>query len=323
MVKLATVPPCMADARKAAAAIAAQGVSRVVLFGSVARGDAGPNSDIDLVAIHDDLDYSTRYRRSDDLGQLASAATGRRVFVYATDWPEWNHRAKGVPTSLESAITADAVTLYHREPVGVRWGKEIGMPTSDRGEAIGRLHNARRAVFGICTHLAISQPEESALADRDAGYYLFATRDRMCALCADAHMAMETGLKALIHLAGSRPARTHDLDQLLDALPASRNIRLRAMFVNVTAEQSSRWREAGAYEYADSPLEKLVPHAYHMARTAIDVVRYAADRLAGSEAARLIHKATLEAETGLDRWDLTTEDPYETLGLPPPPEPSE
>lgn len=322
MSKLATVPPCLADARKAAATIASEGVSQVLLFGSVARGDAGPGSDIDLVAIHDDLDYSIRRQRSEHLGELATAVTGHRVFVYVTDWPEWTRRAFGVPTSLESAVTADAVTLYHRKPVDVSWEKEIGMPTSDREEAIGRLHNARRALFGIGNHLTMGQSEESALEDRDAGHYLFATRDRMCVLCANAQMAMETGLKALLHLGGTRPARTHDLKHLLDALPVKHRDRLRAMFMEVKISQASKWREAGAYEYADWSLEELVPHAYHMTRTAVAVTRFAANRLAGSEAARLIHKASLEAEAGLDRWDLTAADPYEKLGQPPPPDPS-
>ena len=313
-------PPCMADAERAAEAVAVEDVSEVLLFGSVARGDAGPDSDIDLVAIHDDLDYSTRRERSHELGRRAGEAAGHRVFVYVTDWPEWTHRATEVSTSLECAITADAVTLYHREPHGVRWGKEIGMPATNRQEATARFDNARRSLFGVGNHLMMSPSERSALEDRDPGYYLSATRDRMCALCAGAQMAMETSLKALIHLRGIRPARTHDLDELLAALPTAQRDHLRSMFVEVTPKTVSKWREAGAYEYADWSLDALVPHAYHIARTSIAVSRYAADRLRQSEAARLIHKVALEAEGRLDRWDLTADDPYDMVGQPPPPE---
>ena len=46
-----TVVPCRADAERAAAALADVGVSRVVLFGSVARGGATERSDIDLAAM--------------------------------------------------------------------------------------------------------------------------------------------------------------------------------------------------------------------------------------------------------------------------------
>ena len=329
-----------------------------------------PGSDIDLVAIPydmagqppppqipDDLDYSSRRERSDDLKELAGSVVvhrvsvyvtdwpewpprrlglltprevgpsplagsvvAHRVSVYVTDWPEWTHRATRVSTSLECAITADAVTLYHREPNGVRWGKEIGMPTTNEGEAAGRLHNARRALFGVNDHLTMSLSERSALEDRDPGYYLLGMRDRMCRVCADAHMTMESSLKALIHLGGMRPARTHDLDELLSPLPAAQRDHLRGMFVEVSPEQASKWREAGAYEYADWSLERLVPHAYHMARTSIGLARYVADLLSGTEPGRLINKVAARSEDMLDGWDLSAGDPFEVVGQPPPPE---
>ena len=169
----------------------------------------------------------------------------------------------------------------------------------------------------------MSLSERSALEDRDPGYYLFAIRDRMCILCAHAHMAMESSLKALIHLGGIRPARTHDLDELLSALPAAQRDHLRGMFVEVSPEQASKWREGGAYEHADWSLDRLVPHAYHMARTSIGLARYTTDLLSGTEVARLIDKVALSAEHMLDGWDLSGEDPFEVVGQPPPPELSE
>lgn len=314
--------PCITDAERAAEAVAVEGVSRVLLFGSVARGEAGLDSDIDLVAIHDDLDYSTRRERSDELARLARQASGCRVFVYVTDWPEWTHRADNVSTSLEYSITADTVTLYERAPNGVRWGKEIGMPKTNQEEAAARLHNAHRALFGVQSQLRMSVAERNALQDRDADYYRFALRDRLCLLCAHAQMAMETSLKALMHLEGSRPARTHDLARLLGTLRAADSAHVRKLFVNVTPEEASMWRQAGAYEYADWGLGHLVPEAYRMARTSIAVSRYAASRLPGLDIARLVNKTALESRKRLDLWDLTAEDPYESIGQPPPPHPS-
>ena len=98
----------------------------------------------------------------------------------------------------------------------------------------------------------------------------------MCLLCGHAQMAMETSLKALIHLGGARPARTHDIATLLGALPRERRDHLTAMFADVTPGQASEWREAGAYEYSDWSLDRLVPHAYHMARISIAISRHAA-----------------------------------------------
>ena len=312
--------PCMADAKTAAEAVAVTGVSKVLLFGSVARGEAGPDSDIDLVAIHDDIDYSTRSERSDHLRRRAREAAGCRVFVYVTDWPEWAHRSNKVSASLEYAITSDAVTLYHRAPNGVRWKKEIGMPRTNEEEAAGRLHNTLRALLGVQAELGMSIAEHDALNDGDHGYYLFAIRDRMCRLCAHAHMAMETSLKALINLEGVRPARTHDLVKLLSTLPSDRRTDVRSLFTSVVPEEASMWREAGAYEYADWSLSRLVPDTYHMAVTSIAVARYAAARLSHSEVARLINKAADRLKKSLERWDITADDPYEMIDQPSPPD---
>ena len=313
-------PPGIDAAKTAAAAVAVKDVSKVLLFGSVARGEAGPDSDIDLVAIHDDIDYSTRSERSNRLGRRARDAAGCRVFVYVTDWPEWAHRSNKVSASLEYAITSDAVTLYDRAPNRVRWTKEIGKPRTNEDEAAGRLHNTLRALFGVQAELGMRLSEQDALKEGDHGYYLFALRDRMCRLCAHAHMAIETSLNVLINLEGHRPARTHDLDKLLNTLPTNRRTSVRNLFVSVEPEEASMWREAGAYEYADWSLSRLVPDTYYMATTSIAVARYAAARLSHSEVARLIHKVVDRLEKRLERWDITADDPYEMIDQPSPPD---
>jgi predicted nucleotidyltransferase len=43
--------PLLAEARRCAAVLASPGASRVILFGSLARDEAGPVSDIDLVVV--------------------------------------------------------------------------------------------------------------------------------------------------------------------------------------------------------------------------------------------------------------------------------
>ncbi len=316
-----TAPPTVIDARTAAGAVAATGgVSEILVFGSVARGEAGPDSDIDLVAIHDDLDYSARSARSARLGSIAAEATGHRVFVYVTDWPEWIHRSSEVTSSLERAISAEAVSLYHRDASGVRWRKEIGMPATDRDEGLVRLDNALRSLLAVQGHLEMSPGERNALVDRDPGYYLFALRGRMGTLCAHAHMAMETSLKALIHIGGTHPARTHDLGRLLGSLPVGERDSLREHFMDVTPATASRWREAGAYESSERPLDEMVIHAYHMVRTCIKLSRHAANRFADSEAARVMGKVSAEIERKVDSWNLEGEDPYKVLGQSPPPE---
>ena len=50
------VAPTLDDARRAAQALVDAGVGEVWLYGSVARGESEPGSDIDLVAVLDDLE---------------------------------------------------------------------------------------------------------------------------------------------------------------------------------------------------------------------------------------------------------------------------
>ena len=52
--------PDMAAARRAADELVSAGVGRVLLYGSVARGDCRETSDVDLVAIYDDLERWNR-----------------------------------------------------------------------------------------------------------------------------------------------------------------------------------------------------------------------------------------------------------------------
>lgn len=78
--------PTVDDARRAGRELADAGASRVLLFGSVAQGRAQPYSDIDLVAVFDDLDYTRRLSRQLDLQTAAQACTGHRVQIHVTDW---------------------------------------------------------------------------------------------------------------------------------------------------------------------------------------------------------------------------------------------
>lgn len=80
--------PTLGEARQAADALMAAGVGQVWLFGSLARDEARSVSDIDLVAVFDDLDYRKRWRVEAELRKAASTAAGRPVDVVATDWPD-------------------------------------------------------------------------------------------------------------------------------------------------------------------------------------------------------------------------------------------
>lgn len=62
----------------------------VLLFGSVARGDDGPDSDIDLMVVLPDLDYRQRHEIEANLYYLLGGAVPVQVFV--TDVRECRRR---------------------------------------------------------------------------------------------------------------------------------------------------------------------------------------------------------------------------------------
>ena len=103
MVAHAREVPTLADAATAAEALVAGGAEEVLVFGSVARGDAGAGSDIDLVALFADIEYSQRRRLKSRLEEAAMAAVGRwPVQVVVTDRLEWRARVENVSSSFES-----------------------------------------------------------------------------------------------------------------------------------------------------------------------------------------------------------------------------
>lgn len=63
---------------------------RVILFGSVARGEDGPDSDIDILVVFDSIDYD---ERGELMARIRGALTGRvAVDVYVTDERECRRR---------------------------------------------------------------------------------------------------------------------------------------------------------------------------------------------------------------------------------------
>ena len=117
----------LSEARRAAQAVAAvrSDVVKVMLFGSVARGEASEASDIDLVVVFDDLgDYKDRREVRDRLAEAVRDSTPCSVDLHVTDLPEWKVRTEQVSASFEASIADDLVTLVER-PVrrSPEWGK--------------------------------------------------------------------------------------------------------------------------------------------------------------------------------------------------------
>jgi len=135
--------PLIADAAKAAKVLAAAGAGQVIVFGSVARGESTPDSDINLLAAFDSLDddHTNRHRTAEALQTAAEAAVGWECTVLVTTRPEWAARSNA-PLSFERTISRDAVTLIDNPPDTVaERDKQPANPTATTQQALSHLEN--------------------------------------------------------------------------------------------------------------------------------------------------------------------------------------
>jgi len=243
--------PSVAAARLAADELAAAGAGQVLLFGSVARGEGRPHSDIDLVAIFDDLDYSRRWNLRYELASRAGDACGHSVDVHVTDRPEWARRVDQVSASFEARIAPGAVALVDRPTGVVNWDKEIGLPDTNDKEAAQRLDDVNRELSLLRNCLRPSDWETEAAEVGRTGERDRLRQNRLIEVCAKAAMAIEHSVKALTALEGRPVRHLHDIAKLLDDIPAQRPAVDRAM-ASLACNEVSIWRQAGTYA-ADRP----------------------------------------------------------------------
>ena len=263
----AEAAPSESDAGRVAEAFVGAGVGEVWLFGSVARGESTESSDINLVAVYADLDYTQRRDRKRELTKLGEHISGQPVDVLVTDLPEWRVRSK-LLTTFERRVR-DQARLLRSGPISppeVRWDKEITLPASDDQEAFYTLRNAANALESLEARLL---PMEWETADNPS---------RLNALCRDSQMAAECALKALVHLYGYRPPEdTHDLESLCQALPRDMARSADRLLEGIDKHTMGRWRVVGTYP-ADYPQEAAQAPALAelYVCAAVTVNRYAA-----------------------------------------------
>lgn len=248
------------------------GVAEVLLFGSVAAGTAGPHSDIDLVAIYADVNYSERHLRQRELEEAAAAVVSAPVQIHVTDRPEWGARVDRVSTSFERKVAGEAAVVAVGLDAGpVDWRKEMVLPMSDPQEA---LHYFAARVLprlqGVATAAARSILE---VAPQGSAASVEVRRlNRMVTLCVEAALAAETSVKAMAKLYGN-PTPTekelkgsgHTIATVLQRhVPTPQCDEMQAAFdrLGVDLGELSSWRNKGAY--ADD-IDKVRADADHLA----------------------------------------------------------
>ncbi len=102
------LPVAVEDVVRAAAS------RRIVLFGSVARGGEGPDSDLDLLVVFDRIDPADRTRLISSIRRAISARAPIDVIV--TDLTEYERR-KDVIGSMAYWPAREGEVVYERSPV--------------------------------------------------------------------------------------------------------------------------------------------------------------------------------------------------------------
>lgn len=255
-VHMAAQAPALDAARRAADELASVGVGRVLLFGSLARGEAHVG-DIDLVAIYDDLgDYSDRWIRRCELMRRTEAAAGCSVDLLVTDAAEWAVRTTRVPCSLEAHIDSYAVQLADSgSHTDIDWDKEIGLPDNATAEVQARHRGMTVAVSRLTGALRVGNNELDAIDDGDTEAFISEEEWRFAAACSQAHLVLECGAKTMIALlTHTAPARSHNIDDLISHLPADERSRWSRLTTDIDTAEFHQWRQGGTYS-ADLPIE--------------------------------------------------------------------
>ena len=163
--------------------VAATEPEQVVLFGSFARGSAGPDSDIDLLVIGD----PERQRG----GKRTCARTGDEVDVFITDRASAELRRYSA-VYLEGIALSEGRTVYAKDgKTAIRTGERM----------------IRRTLY---------DPDKAVEWVDEARHHLerFETDQRDAFKCSSLAAALERALKALIVAAGQRVAHRHGLEKL-------------------------------------------------------------------------------------------------------------
>ena len=299
--------PTIDDARKAGRALAGAGAREVLAFGSVARGDAAPYSDIDLVGVLNDLDYRQRRSVAVELKAVATAAAGRRVDVWLTDVPEWaaqNRRAASFAAAIRDDLVA--VAAADADDSAVNWDKEQVMAASDTDAAFRRLDETRRQLMRVVRHHRPDHSERQAEAAGDLAHRDELRADRLVQVCTAAALAIETAFKALGTDAQINPRLLyqHHVGDIIDELGAEDRAAAGVILTGtVTADSVIAWRTLSDYiaDPGEPQAEDLATPAYTAAIVAAAAASagYASAKLARLHGLRPVNDTIDEALTEL------------------------
>ena len=253
--------------RAAAVCIADSRVRQVSLFGSVARGEASPHSDIDLLILVDPAWGLRTLQIQKDLSGQARRAAGHACDLNFRTPAVWRQLSENVPISFEAAISSELLDLAKSD-----FDENEGS-MDDMGDAFAvgpdeLIAGEFRSVDQVMSNLKVSSDgiskdnhdlENSNPSSAEHHDHL---QGRITNFLTSAHLGLEVSLKAFGMLTLNRPMPySHNLEELLTRLPdsASKHVISRAI-EDLRVEQDGEvlgWRQ-GHYANVRSKWAKYI-----------------------------------------------------------------
>ena len=253
----------------------------MLLFGSVAQGDPNIESDLDLVAVFDDLgDYSRRHSIESEARKAVEDACGLTCDILATDRVEWSVRSK-LATTVEAEIAQSCRVLIDLPVVEpIDWDKRIRRPASDAQEAAAELRLAIRHMRVVCEYARGTRGEHDARKAGGVARIEAARYDRMRTLCERSHSAASAALRAYTKgVLRQRPSRGQGRGRfaaMLDQIPADKRSALQTA-LRVPAGGVDAWEQKPGTSLASAVLESVTPSlAADMVENAVGCCAFAA-----------------------------------------------
>lgn len=269
------VAPTLDDARAAGRALTDAGAREVWAYGSVVVGGADPVSDIDLVAIFDDVDYNQRWRLRLQLLRIAHDACGHYMDILVTDVPEWAAQNKMV-SSFAAAIRDDLVVVAvgPGDDSAVVWDKPQALPDTDIEASYHHLERADMRLDDLSRRGQEDDPWRHWFPSEGAA------------------VVIEEALRALGAAAqiDARALHCRDIATVVAHLPGEDQAALGALFGDrVTFDDVTMWRASRRSFGKEHRWWRMMPEAEKIAtaesaealvKAAMDILEYASDKIA-------------------------------------------
>ncbi len=216
--------PTLEDARRAAEACGSDPrVRKVSVFGSVARGEARPDSDIDLLVLIDTTWGKRASEVKHDIQRAVETAACCPCDLMLRTSAVWKHLSENVSASVEASIHSDMIDLLESD-----YDEDEG-DANDMGDVVKTndelIEESLRAVIAqqsllqdVLSNIPSANKKLASMGLSDAKEQHMQARFSKCLTIA--HLGIELSIKAVGMLTkGELLPKIYVLDRLLSELP--------------------------------------------------------------------------------------------------------